>query len=46
MWGTYDLSKPNGWCPLLSMTSVDSAKKIVVEKNYFRHRKIDRKPNF
>jgi len=24
MCGTYDLSKPNVWCHLLSMTSVDS----------------------
>jgi len=39
MCGAYDLSKLNGWCPLLSMTSVDSAKKMIVGKNYFRCRK-------
>ena len=39
MCDTYDLSKRAGWYPLLSMTSVDSATKVVIEKNYFRHRK-------
>ena len=47
MCGTYDLSKPNGYCPLLSMNGVDSTiRRWWQRRTTLDVRKIYRKPNF